>query len=59
MDHLTDPIDAPQAWIAALVESKAAFERGEVVPLGPVLERMRASIARMEDMSAAEASPKA
>ncbi len=54
MDHLMDLIDAPQAWITVLEESKAALERGEVVPLEPVLARMRASIARMEDRSAEE-----
>jgi hypothetical protein len=59
MDHSTDPIDAPEAWVAALLESKAAFDRGESVPLEPVLARMRASIARMEDRSAEESHTRA
>ena len=48
MDDLPDQIAAPAAWVAALLASKAELERGDIVAMEPVLERMRASIARME-----------
>jgi hypothetical protein len=35
-------------WIADLDASDAEIEEGQVVPLAPVLDRLRASIARME-----------
>ncbi len=39
---------APAGWLEALERSEAQLARGETVPLEPVLDLMRASIARME-----------
>jgi hypothetical protein len=39
---------APAGWLESLERSEAQLARGETVPLEPVLELMRASIARME-----------
>jgi hypothetical protein len=36
------------AWLESLARSKAQIEAGQTVPLEPVLERLRASIARMD-----------
>jgi hypothetical protein len=47
MDTLTDK--APPAWVAeALERSEDQIESGQTVPLDRVLDRLRASIARME-----------
>lgn len=39
---------APAGWRESLERSEAQLARGETVPLEPVLDRVRASIARME-----------
>ncbi len=39
---------APAGWLEALERSEAQLARGETVPLEPVLERLRATIARMD-----------
>jgi hypothetical protein len=46
MDMIEDKI--PMGWLASLAESKAEVEAGKTVPLEPVLDRIRASIARMK-----------
>jgi len=40
--------DAPAAWLETLERSEAQIAAGQTVPLEPVLDIMRASIARME-----------
>ena len=47
MNHTIAPA-APQDWIDALARSKAQIEAGQTVPLAPVLQRLRESVARME-----------
>jgi len=47
------PIGAPAAWGEALEISMAQIAAGQSVPLEPALERLRASIARMEAKRAA------
>ncbi len=39
----------PAGWLEALERSKAQIENGESKPIEPFLDRLRASIARMED----------
>lgn len=39
---------APSGWVESLERSEAQLARGETVPLEPVLDRLRATIARME-----------
>jgi hypothetical protein len=39
---------APADWLESLDRSQAQAEAGETVPLEPVLDRLRASIARMK-----------
>jgi hypothetical protein len=50
------PHEAPQeapAWLVeTLAESMAQVEAGNIVPLEPVLDELRASIARMEAKAA-------
>lgn len=46
MDMIED--NTPEGWIASLAQSKAEVEAGQIVPLEPVLDRLRASIARMK-----------
>lgn len=38
----------PSGWLESLERSEAQLARGETVPLEPVLDLMRASIARMD-----------
>lgn len=38
----------PAGWLKSLAQSKAEVESGQTVPLKPVLDRARASIARMK-----------
>lgn len=38
----------PAGWIASLVQSRAEVEAGQVEPLEPILDELRASIARMQ-----------
>jgi hypothetical protein len=56
MDSPTDPIDAPPEWIASLLASRAEIDRGERVPMEPVLARMQAAIHRIEARRAAKHS---
>jgi hypothetical protein len=46
MDMIEDNI--PAGWLASLARSRAEVEAGEVEPLGPILDELRASIARMQ-----------
>jgi hypothetical protein len=55
----SDPIDAPPEWIASLLASMAEIERGERVPMEPVLEQARDAIARIEARRAAAKQSKA
>jgi hypothetical protein len=45
MDMIEDNI--PAGWLASLVQSRAEVEAGEIEPLEPILDELRASIARM------------
>lgn len=45
---LTDAVPVPAGWVESLERSEAQLARGETVPLEPVLDRLRATIARME-----------
>ncbi len=55
MDKPGKTVGAPVGWIAVLSLSKVAVERGDIVPLAPVPERMRASIERMEQRHVTDA----
>jgi hypothetical protein len=45
----TIPEKLPPGWVSdALERSEAQIEAGHIVPLEPVLDRLRASIARMK-----------
>ncbi len=44
--------EAPAGWLESLERSEAQLARGETLPLEPVLDLMRASIARMESKRA-------
>ena len=37
----------PAGWLASLAQSKAEIEAGQTIPLEPILDELRASIARM------------
>jgi hypothetical protein len=45
---MADETVAPHAWDEYLKASKAEIERGERVPMQPVLDRMQAAIERIE-----------
>ena len=45
----------PAGWLDSLARSKAQIEAGQSVPIEPVLDRLRSSIARMEARQAAQA----
>jgi hypothetical protein len=47
MDSTQDPIDAPPAWVADLLASRAEVDRGERVDMQPVLDDMQAAIDRV------------
>lgn len=51
---MTKDADIPAAWQDSLARSIAQAERGESVPLEPVLERLRVSIERMKRRLATE-----
>jgi len=38
----------PKGWIDSLVRAKAQIAAGQTVPMAPVVERLRASVERME-----------
>lgn len=40
--------EAPAGWLEALARSEAQIAAGQTMPLEPVLNRLRASIARMK-----------
>jgi hypothetical protein len=46
MDMIEDNI--PAGWLASLAQSKAEVEAEEIEPLEPILDELRASIARMQ-----------
>ena len=41
--------EAPAAWLEALARGEAQIASGQTVPLEPVLDRLRARIARMKE----------
>ena len=45
--NYTPPKRVPESVAASLVRSEAQIAAGQTVPLEPVLDRLRASIARM------------
>jgi hypothetical protein len=47
MDKTTE-FSAPPAMVADLLASKAEAERGETVPMQPVLDRIEAAISRVQ-----------
>ncbi len=51
---VAEPSQVPGGWLEALERSEAQLARGETVPLEPMLDLMRASIARMEAKRAAD-----
>jgi hypothetical protein len=53
MDVIEDGILA--GWLASLAQSKAEVEAGDIVPLEPILDELRASIARMKARRDAQA----
>jgi len=53
MDTTDDHI--PPNWLESLTRSKAQIEAGKALPLEPFLDRLRASIARMEARAADQA----
>jgi hypothetical protein len=53
MDIIED--DIPAGWLASLAQSKAEVEAGDTVPLEPILDELRASIARMKARQDAQA----
>jgi len=59
MDDGAHTPPAPATWLEALERSKAQIAAGQTVPLAPVLQRLRASVDRMESKRAKAAAPKA
>ena len=60
---MSDPTNRrPTDWLADLEISEAQLEAGQTVPIEPVLQRLRDSIARLEakpaDKAPKETSPK-
>ncbi len=51
---MTNDADLPAEWQDSLARSIAQAERGESVPLEPVLQRLRAGVERMKKQRAAE-----
>jgi hypothetical protein len=50
MEKIPEP--APPAWLShSLEQSEAEIAAGRTVPLEPALDRLRASIRRMQDTS--------
>ncbi len=45
---IPEAAEAPAGWLEFLDHSEAQIAAGQTVPLAPVLDLMRASIARME-----------
>ncbi len=45
---MDNPPETPPEWIADLLAAKAEVERGEHVPMQPVLDRMQAAIDRIQ-----------
>jgi hypothetical protein len=54
LDHLGRTLSetrtalVPAGWVESLERSKAQIEAGQTLPIEPALDRLRASIARME-----------
>jgi len=42
--------EAPAGWLEFLARSSAQVDAGEIVPMEPFLDRLRASIARMKTL---------
>ena len=59
MSSAEDQTGTAKDWAESLARSRAQIEAGETVPIEPVLERLRASLARMEDRRAKRAVRKA
>ena len=49
MNYVVVEKPVPEAVAASLARSEAQIAAGKTVPLEPVLNRLRASIARMQD----------
>ena len=48
MNYSSPDKPVPEAIVASLARSEAQIAAGQIVPLEPVLDRLRASIARMQ-----------
>jgi len=48
MNYTSPDKPVPEVIIASLARSEAQIAAGQTVPLDPVLDRLRASIARMQ-----------
>jgi hypothetical protein len=46
--NYTSPKPVPESIVASLARSEAQIAAGQTVPLEPVLDRLRSSIARMQ-----------
>ncbi|MDP3314882.1 MAG: hypothetical protein Q8M47_02305 [Devosia sp.] len=49
MNYVQPDKPVPESTAASLARSEAQIAAGRTVPLEPVLDRLRASIARMQD----------
>ena len=49
MNYVVTEKTVPESIAASLARSEAQIAAGQSVPLEPVLDRLRASIARMQD----------
>jgi hypothetical protein len=58
MADTTTRAEVPAEWLEALAESEAQLAAGQVVPLEPVMQRIRDSIARLEAKQAGSPSRK-
>jgi hypothetical protein len=47
--------EAPRGWLESLERSEAQIAAGQTVPLEPVLDRLKATLARMEAKQAGAA----
>ena len=48
MSNSTNRTAAPVEWLESLARSKAQIAAGQIVPLLPILDRLRASAERLE-----------
>lgn len=59
MDDTSDAPQSPQRWLDDLEESEAELAAGQTVKSGPLRQRLRDSIARLEARLESEKKPKA